>query len=131
MAGHNLRVALESRWITKDKGTQIIFSRSFIVLVVQQNFFYALMGVDATSGQVYLPACVLCAICYLLAWGYFEWYAHRYTFFHQIRYVGIYALFEAIPAALWHLCPAGFGKGECAWECHICDAVDVAYSFAP
>ena len=40
MAGHNLRVAFESRWITKDKGTQIIFSRSFIVLVVQQNFCF-------------------------------------------------------------------------------------------
>lgn len=34
--------ALESRWITKGRGTQIFYSRSFIVLFVRQNFFCVL-----------------------------------------------------------------------------------------
>ena len=50
MAGHNLRVALESRWITKDKGAQIIFSRSFIVLVVQQNFCFISKSMEHPAG---------------------------------------------------------------------------------
>lgn len=56
MAGHNLRVAFESRWITKDKGTQIIFSRSFIVLVVQQNFCF-------THKQQEHPVGCSCCLC--------------------------------------------------------------------
>lgn len=37
--GPRLRVAFESRWITKDRSAQIFISRSFIVLFVQQTFF--------------------------------------------------------------------------------------------
>jgi hypothetical protein len=39
--GPRLRVALESRWITKGRSAQILYSRSFVVLFLQQNFFIA------------------------------------------------------------------------------------------
>ena len=41
--GPRLRVALESRWITKDRSPQILYSRSFVVLFCAAKLFYFLL----------------------------------------------------------------------------------------
>ena len=47
--GPRLRVALESRWITKNRSAQILYSRSFVVLFVQQNFFMSIWFIVCPS----------------------------------------------------------------------------------
>ena len=62
---------------------------------------------------------------------YLKRYAHGYSVLHHLGDVGVYALFEAFPAALLHVAPAGLGNGHGAWKSHVCDAVDVSDGLGP
>lgn len=83
--GPRLRVAFESRWITKDRSAQIFMSRSFIVLFVQQTFFAFLFN-------------------------YFKRYSKGDSPFHKVGKVGVEALLERFPIAFFHLTPTGLGN---------------------
>ena len=61
----------------------------------------------------------------------FEGDPHGDAALHHVHDVGVDALFEAFPAALFHVAPSGFGYGHGAGEGHVGDAVDVAYCLGP
>ena len=125
--GPRLRVALESRWITKSRSPQILYSRSFVVLFVQQNFFI----ITATPCKLQGVAVIIMGRLLLFAWEYLEWYSEGYSAEHKGVKIGDKALLERLPTALLHLTPAGLGYCKASWKEHIVYSVYVFYGFGP
>ena len=58
--GPRLRVALESRWITKDRSPQILYSRSFVVLFCTAKLF-CIFGPPSSGPKCLDAACYCCS----------------------------------------------------------------------
>ena len=72
--GPRLRVALESRWITKDRSPQILYSRSFVVLFCTAKLFYVISATEWL--QIFLFTGEMCLWKERLAG---KWYTNRHT----------------------------------------------------
>ena len=65
--GPRLRVALESRWITKDRSPQILYSRSFVVLFCTAKLF-CIFGPPSSGPKCLDAACYCCSSKVIRRW---------------------------------------------------------------